>query len=112
MSTITASHARALTTKHLASDETIFGHVRKLCDQHIIDATKLRQEYTYFTVPVFIFGLPIFKPEPMYLRLYHSLTVREFKVYRTDKSLELGITWYKPPPAAKKPSLSKLKKFH
>ncbi len=96
MSTLTASHARALAIKHDPSEEAIYDHINKICDQRIKDVTK-KSEHINFVIPGYIFGLPLFDPQSMFLRLYRSLTERDFEVYRTDKPLELYITWRKRP---------------
>ena len=105
MSSFTAAHARTLSMKHVASSEAVFDQIRKLCDQRIKDCTKVKDNITYM-VPAFIFGLPLFDPYPMYLRLYHSLILRDFEVYSTENQLELYITWRVQPakPAKSKPS--------
>ena len=99
MSTFTADQARAIKTRKEASNDAVFAQVRKLCDQRVRDVATAGinpLDHVRYTVPAFIFGLPLFNPEPMWIRLYHSLRQRGFEVYRTETPLELYVTWRPP----------------
>ncbi len=107
MSTFTATHARALCASRTSAEETIFDTIRKQCDERIKEAARTSQGVCY-TVPTYIFGLPIYNADNMYSHLYESLKARDFQVYSTPNRLELLITWK--PLQSKKPqsSLQKL----
>ena len=93
---LTADRARAIKTRKEASNEAVFAHIGKLCDQRIRDVASagvIPPDHVLFTVPAYVFGLPLFNPEPMWLRLYHSLSRRGFEVYRTANNLELYVGW-------------------
>jgi hypothetical protein len=104
MSSFTAVNARAISRKQTMSDDQVFARVRKMCDQCIQDQARNQPHVkeTFFMVPSYIFGLPLFDPEPIMERLYYSLTKRGFQVYATEKPLELYISW-EPPKKVPKP---------
>lgn len=96
MSLLTADRARAIKTRKEASNDAVFAQIGKLCDQRIRDvagAGVIPPDHVLFTVPAYVFGLPLFNPEPMWLRLYRSLNRRGFEVYRTENPLELYVSW-------------------
>jgi hypothetical protein len=76
------------------NDCDAYNSIREECFKRIESHAADGEEFCFYVVPPFHFGLPVYDPEEVFMKLYAEISQRGFQVLAWPSARRIFIAWY------------------